>query len=51
MGEWTWMNDNNKHKHHNSTCNSVDFSMMITLIEVMEFGITSHVSYIQVITK
>ena len=49
MGEWTWMNDNNKHKHHNS--NSVDFSMMITLIEVMEFGVTSHVSYIQIITK
>ena len=48
MGKWTWKNDNNKHKHH-KTCNSnlVNFSMMIKLKELMEFAITSHVSYIQ----
>ena len=41
------MNDNNKHKHHNS--NLVNFSMMIKKLKdvVMEFAITSHVSYIQ----
>ena len=43
MGEWTWTNDNNKHKHHDS--NSVNFSMMVKFNEVMEFGITPHVSY------
>ena len=31
--------------------NSVNFSMMIELKEVMEFEITSHVSYFQIITK
>ena len=49
MGKWTWKNDNNKHKHHNS--NSVNFSMIIELKEVMEFAITSHVPYIQIVTE
>ena len=50
MGDWTWTNDNNKHKHNNS--DSVNFSMMIKLKEsTMEFVITSHVSYIQIIAK
>ena len=49
MGDWTWMNDNNKHQHNNS--DSVNFSMMIKLKEAMEFVITSHVSYIQIIAK
>ena len=49
IGEWHWNNDNNKHNHHNS--DSVNFSMKIKLKEVMEFAITPHVSYIQVITK
>ena len=49
MGKWTWMNDNNKQKHHNS--NSVIFLMMIKSKGVMEFAITSHVTYIQIISK
>ena len=47
MGEWT--NDNNKNKHRNS--NSINFSMLIILNEAMEFAITCHVSYIQIIAK
>ena len=49
MGDWTLMNDNNKHKHNDS--DSVHFLMMIKLKEAMEFVITSHVSYIQIIAK
>ena len=47
MGDWTWTNDNNKHNNNDS----VNFSMMIKLRESMEFVITSHVSYIQIIAK
>ena len=49
MGDLTWTNDNNKHKHNNS--DSVNFSMMIELKEAMEFVITSHLSYIKIIAK
>ena len=49
MRDWTWTNDNNKHKHKNS--DSVNFSMITKLKEGMEFVITSHVSYIQIITN
>ena len=47
MRDWTWTNDNNKHKNSDS----VNFSMMIELKEDMEFVITSHVSYIQIIAN
>ena len=49
MGKWTWTNDTNKHKHHDS--NSVNFLMIVELKEIMKFAITSHVSYIQITTK
>ena len=49
MRDWIWTNDDNKHKHKNS--DSINFSMMIKLKEGMEFAITSHVSYIQIIAK
>ena len=49
MRDWTWTNDNNKHKYENS--DSVNFSMMIKLKECMGFVITSHVSYIQIIAN
>ena len=45
MGKWTWTNDHNIHKDHDS--NSFNFLMMIKLKDVMEYAITSHVSYIQ----
>ena len=48
MRDWTWTNNDNKHKHKNS--DSINFSM-IKLKEGMEFAITSHVSYIQIIAK
>ena len=49
MRDWTWTNDNNKHKHKNS--DSVHFSMITKLKESMEYVITSHVSYIQIIAN
>ena len=49
MRDWTWPNDNNKHKHKD--IDSVNFLMMIKLKEGMDFVITSQVSYIQIIAN
>ena len=49
MEKWTWTNDNAKYKLQH--INSINFSVMIKFKEVVVFAITSHVSYIQIITK
>ena len=44
MRDWTWMNDNNKHKYKNS--DSGNFSIMIKLKECMDFSfMVSHTVY------
>ena len=49
MGKWTWTNDNDKHKLYH--INSVKFSVMVKYKETVEFAISSHVSYVQIIAK